>query len=244
MSTFSTLQTNVNDALEGDSFTNLTATMIKGWINSAMRWVCNGVLVLPNNKILNHNFSFLETEVEASTVNEQRRYDLPVEDAANDIMQFKAEKTDGICELIDYNDYRKQLTKLDKKEIEARTRFVDIADKGIPSHYCIDQSDLWLYPLPDHSANNDEVFIINFEYYGYLITLSDDDDTNYLTGHYPEILKWKATALGFEWAKDELANYFENKAKSRLLEMILEDEKKKGGVEIGMYPKPGQSLAP
>jgi len=244
MSTFSEIRTNVNDALEGDDFVNLTPAKLNEWINSAQRWVCNGILLLPTGKTLNHNFSFLETEVEASTVNEQRRYDLPTEDAASSIMKFKAEKSDGICELIDYNDCRKKLTKLYKSEIEQRTKFVDIADKGIPSHYCIDQGDIWFYPLPDHSANNDEAFTINFEYYGYLITLSDDDDTNYLTENYPEIVEWKATALGFEWSKDALAGYFNDKAKERLFEMIVEDEKKKGGIEEGLQPAPGQSLAP
>ena len=220
----------------------ITDTKKDSWINESQRWVCRGALFLPTGEKLKHNFSFLETENQGSTVDLQRRYALPTEDAANNIRKFKVEIS---CELINYNDYRVPLTRLFKKDIEDRPKFVNTQDAGTPSHYCIQENDLCLFKLPDHSYNNDTAWTINLEYYGYLITLSDDDDNNILTNDWPEVLEWYATALGFRFGFDgQKAEYYESKAKEMLLAMIQEDQAKAlTGIEEGMKPAQGQSMA-
>ena len=212
------------------------------WINEAQRWVCRGALFLPSGEKIKHNFSFLETENQGSTVDLQRRYALPTEDAANNIKKFKVEIS---CELINSENYRVPLTRLFKTDIENRPRFVNTEDAGTPRNYCIQENDLCLFPLPDHSCNNDTAWTINLEYYGYLITLSADDDNNILTTDWPEVIEFYATALGFRFGFDiEMAEFWEAKAKEKLLEIIEEDQAKAlTGIEEGQKPAQGQSMA-
>lgn len=212
------------------------------FINEAQRWVCRGALFLPTGEKIKHNFSFLETENQGSTVDLQRRYLLPTEDAPNNIRKFKVEIS---CELINSESYRVPLTRLFKQDIEDRPKFVNTEDAGTPSHYCIQENDLWLFKLPDHSCNDDTAWIINLEYFGYFLTLSADGDNNILTNDWPEVIEWYATALGFRFGFDaEKAEYYEAKAKELLLSMILEDQNKAlTGIEEGQKPAQGQSLA-
>ena len=223
---YSEIQTTVNDHLEASQLTNWTAALTKSWINQAQRWVCRGQLILPETsetltkRQISHDFSFLINEVQASTVQEQRCYALP-DGATASVWRFRKDKN---IELIDASNYRQQLTKLHKTDIEDDSEFAYLLGKGAPSHFCIEQFKLWLYCLPDHAQNQDTAWTINQEYYGYLPDLSADADTNVLTLKFPEVLEYKATALGFEWAKDELAAYYNKKADEELLEMITDDQ--------------------
>lgn len=227
----------VKENIEASTFPNLEDSQIKAWINSAQRWVCEGALVT-GGVLVEHNFSFLETETQADTVDKQRRYELP--SAADSILAFKADKN---IELIDHLSYRHPLTKILKKDIEDKQEFKNLAGKGTPSHFCIEQGDLWLYKLPAHASNNNQAFTINMEYFAYLTDLSADGDTNILTIKYPEVLEFKATALGFLWSKDEQVGYYDGLAKEKLAEMITSDQMKKViGVERGMAPLEGQEL--
>jgi len=239
---FSEIQSVVNDNLDASSFTNWTATLTKRWINRAVRWACNGQVILPETKetltkrVISHDFSFLINEVQAGTVDEQRKYALP-DGSTADIWEFRKDKN---VELIDYNNYRIPLYKLHKTDIEDDPDFKYLLDKGIPSHFCIEGFKIDLFKLPDHSFNNDTAFIINMEYYGYLPELSDDTDTNVFTLKFPDLLEWKATALGMEWAKDEQVKYFNDKADEKLLEMITNDQATElGGIEMGCRPTSG-----
>lgn len=216
----------------------LTTAKINTFINDAQKWVCRGSVLLPGG-VLNHNFSFLVTETEADTVDSQRRYDLP--SSGTGILAFKADLN---IELIDSEGYRRPLIKQHKKNIEDKTQFANTAGTGVPGYFCIEQGDIWLYPLPDHSYNAGNAFTINMEYYGYLTDLSGDDDENTLTEDNPEILIWKATAAGFRFGFDiDQAEYWENKSKERLIEMIYEDQDKTlSAIEEGMTPDDDQSL--
>lgn len=232
----SQLRSRVSDKLEATNWADITSSVINNWINEAQRWVCRGV-VFVGEKQIQHNFSFLETELEADTVDGQRRYDLPA--ATGSVRAFKQEIN---VELIDSSSYRKTLIKLDKKEIEDRKKFQDTTAKGTPSHYCIQQNDIWLFPLPDHSINNDTAFKINLDYYGWLTDLSADDDTNVLLTDNYEVVEFKAIALGMEWQKDALASYFNQKADQALYELVLDDIAKTSGEERGMRPDTGQGI--
>jgi len=227
----------IKSNLEGASIPNLTDAMFNRWINSAQRWVCEGSLV-SGGILIEHNFSFLVAETQADTTDKQRRYALPT--AADSILAFKADKN---IELINHLSYRHPLIKVLKKDIEDNPKFRNLAGKGVPSHFCIEQSDIWLYPLPSHASNNNTAFTINMEYYGYLTDLSADGDTNVLTISYPEVLEFKATALGFLWIKDEQVSLYDGLAKEKLAEMITVDQTKKIiGLERGMRPLLGQQL--
>jgi len=235
---FSEIQTIVNDNLEASQFENWTADLTKRWINRAVRWACRGRVITPAG-LISHNFSFLINEVQCSTVDEQRKYDLP-DGTTSTIWKFRKDKN---VELVDASSYRVPLTKFLKKDIEDDSDFAYLLDKGAPTHYCIEQSKLWLYPLPDHSANEDTAWTVNMEYYGYLPELSEDTDTNIFTVQHPELIEWKATALGMEWAKDEQVAYYDSKAKERLLEIITDDQEiDLGGIERGMEPSEDSQL--
>ncbi|MHC4345347.1 MAG: phage adaptor protein [Planctomycetota bacterium] len=237
---FSELQTAVNDNLDANdsTFTNLTAAMTKRWINRAVRWACQGQVIAAGG-LISHNFSFLINEVQASTIDEQRKYDLPDGTTAT-IWEFRKDKN---VELVNASSYRATLTKLHKTDIEDDPDFAYLLDKGKPTHFCIEQSKLWLFPLPDHSSNDDQAWTVNMEYYGYLPELSADSDANVFTLKSPELIEWKATALGMEWAKDAQVSYFENKAKEKLIEMITNDQAiDLGGIERGMQPADGAQL--
>ena len=235
----SEIRAKVNDNMEGDDFTNLTDAMIDGWINDAVRWCSEGQVVLPNGQLISHDLSFLIREVQASTVDLQRKYDLP-DGTATDVWEFRKDKN---VELINADDYREPLTKLHKTDIEDDIDFAYLLDEGTPSHFCIEQLKIWLYCLPDHSCNSDEAFLFNMEYFGYPPLLVEETDTNVFTAKFHEIIEWKASALGMEWAKDSLFEYYENKANKRLAEIILNDQSLElGGIERGMIPESGNSL--
>ena len=239
---FSDIQTNVGDILESGQYPDMSSTMIKKWINSAVRWSCEGQVIVPTPKphLISHDFSFLVNEVQADTIDEQRKYDLP-DGSTSTVWEFRKDKN---VELINSTDYRVPLTKMFKRDIEDNANFAYLLGKGTPSVFCIEQFKLWLFCLPDHDNNDDEAWTINVEYYGYLPSLVEDTDTNSFTIKFPELIEWKAAALGFEWAKDtDAEQYYNNKAVTRLLEMITNDIAiDLGGIEIGMAPMDGQSL--
>jgi len=236
---FSEIQTIVNDNLEASDFTNWTVAMTKRWINRAVRWACEGQVIGAGRLLISHDFSFLKNEVQAATIDEQRKYDLP-DGSISTVWEFRKDRN---VELIDVSNYRRPLTKLHKTDIEDDPDFAYLLDKGIPSHFCIEQSKLWLFPLPDHSFNEDTAWTINMEYYGYLSELSADADTNIFTLKFPDLLEWKATALGMEWSKDEQVAYFDNKAGEKLMRMITNDQAiDLGGIERGMVPSDGAQL--
>lgn len=217
--------------------TALNAAKVDEFINKIQREICRV-----------HNFTWMEMEVTQDTVNEQRQYAVPT--AGNSgwadvnsgtVRKFKDEIS---CELINYNNYRKPLTKLFKKSIEEKRLFKNTAAKGTPTHYCIRAGYIELWKLPDHDANNDTAFTINFEFYGYLADLSGDSATNEITNQYPLVLEYGATALGFRFGLDiEMAEYYEGKAAGILMEMIKEDNSRKlSSIEEGMRPARGQSI--
>jgi len=241
---FSEIQAAVNDDLETSHFTNWTAVLTKRWINRALRWACEGQVVLPQATgilplTVSHDFSFLTNEVQASTIDEQRKYDLP-DGSSADIWEWRKDKN---IELIDASNYRVPLRKFHKRDIEDDPLFALLTGKGTPSHFCIEQFKLWLFCLPDHSQNSDTAWTINMEYYGYLPTLTADEDSNVLTVKFPDLIESKAAALGFEWAKDPAWEYFDKQANKRLLEMITNDQSTElGGIERGMQPTAGAKI--
>lgn len=192
----------------------------------------------------------MEMEVTRSTVDEQRKYGLPSAGDANwtdvnsgTVRKFKTEIENGV-ELLDSNSYRKPLTKIFKSEIKNRREFKDTTASGTPTHYCMEEENLELWKLPDHSYNNDSAWTIYLAYYGYLADLSGDTDTNAITNQYPEVLEYYATALGFRFGLDaEMEQYWLSRAAQVLSEMIQEDnDKKLSTIEEGMRPASGQSI--
>jgi len=153
---FSEIQAAVNDDLETSHFTNWTADLTKRWINRAVRWACEGQVVLPQATgilplTVSHDFSFLTNEVQAGTIDEQRKYDLP-DGSTADIWEWRKDKN---IELIDASNYRVPLRKFHKRDIEDDPLFALLTGKGTPSHFCIEQFKLWLFCLPDHEWAKD-----------------------------------------------------------------------------------------
>ncbi|NVM22103.1 MAG: hypothetical protein HWN68_10035 [Desulfobacterales bacterium] len=219
--------------------TFLTDTKTDEYINAAQRWICRGTLIIPAVKILNYNFSWMKTEVTASTVDSQRRYALP--DGTSTPLKFKSEIS---CELVDVNSKRRCLTRKFKQDIENDPTYNDTTDTGKPAVYCVDDFDLWLYPLPNHAENAGSAWTINLEYYGYLADLSGDIDTNTLTNDNPLILEYGATELGFRYGQDkEQADYFKSLKIEIFLEMVKADQQLEySGIEVGMQPRAGSGL--
>jgi len=213
---------------------------IDEYINRTQRWVARGSLLLPNNKHLIHNFSFLKREITANTVDGQRRYALPI--ATSTIWEFKREIS---LELIDANSKRVPLTRAYKTHIEDDYVFRDTTATGTPRKYSLDDDDIWLYPLPDHSRNGDSAWTLNLEYYGYPADLSADTDNNKITNAYPEVLEYGATEMGYRYGKDtDEAEYWRAKKIEIFLEMVKVDQSyENAGIEEGIHPAAGQSLS-
>jgi hypothetical protein len=189
--------------------------------------------------ILNYNFSWMKRECTADTVDSQRRYALP--DGTGTIWDFKSEIS---CELVDSNSKRRPLTRKFKEDIENDPTYNDTTDTGRPNTYCIDQDSLWLYPLPNHAENSGSAWTVNLEYYGYLIDLSGDTDTNTITDDYPLLLEYGATELGYRYGQDvEQAEYYKGLKNEIFLEMIKADQQLElSGIEVGMQPRAGCGL--
>jgi hypothetical protein len=238
MSTLSEIRDNVQNNWPDDYHsTYLDDDKTDEYINDTQRWICRGTLIVPNiAPIMNYNFSWMKREVYADTVDSQQRYALP--DGTGTIWDFKAEIS---CDLIDASNNRVPLTKRIKYDIENDPRFNDTDETGTPDTYCIDHDAIWLYPIPDHSRNESSAWTFNLEYYGYILDLSGDSDTNTLTNEYPKILEYGATELGYEHGQDfEQAGYWAMKKQKMFLEMIRADQQHiLSGLEEGLVPRAG-----
>ena len=220
--------------------TVLTDAKTDEYINTVQRWICRGTLIVPSVvNILNYNFSWLKAEVTASTVDSQRRYALP--DGTGTPLKFKSEIS---CELVDANDKRRELTRRFKRDIENDPTYNDTTDTGRPKDYSIDDFDIWLYPMPDHSLNSAAAWTINLEYYGYLANMSNDSDDNTLAKDYPLVLEYGATELGFRYGQDkEQADYYKALKIELFLEMVKADQMLEyAGIEVGLQPRAGSGL--
>jgi len=253
---FSDIQSEVNANVETSQHTQWSATLTKRWINRALRWICEGQIVLPDTRMTlgirtySHDFAWLLNEVTADTGDEQRAYALPIGDG--DTIWTAADATQEVLpyrkvlniELINSDDARVKLAKYFKKDIEDDSMFSDTTDTGIPSHVVFEAARLLLYELPDHGQNEDEAWTINMEHYGYLEDMSADADTNYVTTNYPQLLVYKASAYGFEWTKEKEAEKdFEDRAVKRMLEIITHDQSVAlSGTERGMWPDAGARI--
>jgi len=241
MSTLLEIRTNVQANLpSGYHSSGLTDSKIDEFINTTQRWVCRGTIFMPNGQLVSHNFSWLKREIEGSTTDGQRRYALP-DGTESGIWRFRCEQS---CELIDSDGNRRPLKRRLKRDIENDRYYLDTTDTGEPKEYCIDDFDLWFYPLPDHSRNDNQAWTINLEYYGYLPDLSDDDDTNALTNGYPEVLEYGATEMAFRYGMDEeQAEYWKVKKVEVFIEMLKVDQALDfSGLEDSIQPYLGQSL--
>ena len=241
MSTLSEVRTNVQGNWPTSYHsTFLTGTKVDEYINNVVRWVCKGTIIIPNFKMVNHNFSWMKKEVTADTVDEQQRYQLPA--ASSTIWRYKAEIS---CELINSSSYRVYLRRKLKRDIEVSSEHNDTTDKGTPRDYCVDQGYIWLYPIPDHSYNSSSAWTINLEYYGFPPDLSGDSDTNELTNYHPNILEYGATELGFRYGQDyEQADYYKNLKVEAFIDMLRQDQAEVlGNLDMGMQPVKGSCMA-
>lgn len=237
MAQLSTIRTNVGNNLPSNYFSSFLDDDQKDiYINDVQRWVCSGSLYMPDGKHIIHNFTWLKREVTASTVDQQRRYALPNNSNGGDY--FRSEIT---LDLIDANSYRKELVRRLKRDIEHDPDYRDTTAKGTPKCYCVDDWDIWLYPLPDHTQNSNTAWTMNFEYYCYMDDLSGDTDTNQITNRWPEVLEYGATELCFRYGKDpEQAAYWEAKKIDKFLEMIKVDQQHEfSSLEEEMQPLAG-----
>lgn len=197
-----------------------------------------------------HDFTFMEQEIYRSTVDETRKYGLPTASDSNwtdansgTVRKFKSEIENGV-ELLDADSYRVPLTKFYKSNIKGSDYFRDTAAAGKPTHYCIEEENIELWKLPDHSYNSDTAWTLYLAFYGYLPDLSGDTDTNAITNQYPEVLEYYATALGYRFGSDaDMEKYWLERAAQVLAEMIDEDNiRKYATVEDVIRPLKGQSL--
>ena len=230
-----TILSNVDTRLPTGYFSStLTTTQKKSFVNEAQRWVCRA-----------HNFDFLKRECTQDTVDGSRRYALPdgtdTDFYSAAVWRFKEEIS---VELIDSDSEAIQLVRGHKEFIENIKANYDRSETGEPAQYAIDQFNIWLYPIPDHSKNDDTAWQINLEYYGYLPDLSDTNTDNFLTAHCPEVLEYKTLALCFEVGQDYSdASYWEQKAFMALKELADEDfSAVHGGIETGTVPTSGNQV--
>lgn len=240
MSQLSEIRTNVQSYWPDNYHSSfLGDTKTDEYINSIKNWVCKGTIITPDYKMVNYNFSWMKIEVEASTVDEQRRYTLP---SASDARKFKQEIS---CELVNSDDSRIPLTRRLKRDIENDPTYKDTTGLGVPKEYCIDQNELWLYPLPDHSCNSGSAWTINLEYYGYLADLTGDTDTNKITDDFPLVLEYGAAEMGFRYGQDyDQAEYYKKLKIEQFIIMLRVDQQEVlANIERGMEPVQGSSLS-
>lgn len=240
LATMIDIRTDVQALLPSGYFSSvLTDAKLLALINTAQKWVCRGTWINPEGRRCTYNFDWLERECTQSTVDEQQRYALPAGDTDDAggvcVWRYKEEIS---VELIDYQSYRRPLTRAFKEDIENDPTFADTADVGRPEAYAIDHSNIWLYPKPDHGRNNDTAWTINMEYFGYLPDLTVAAPSNYLTAECPEILKCKALSLAYQVGHDyDASEYWNAKAAELLIELVNQDSSAvHSGIETGMIP--------
>lgn len=205
-------------------------TQIDSWLNDAQRKICRS-----------YNFSFMESEATRNTVASTASYSLPDAGDSNwtdadggTVKRFKAEIA---CWLKNGNT-RVQLTKRFREQLEREPYLANTASTGTPDEYSISQGKIRLFYTPS------SVLTIDLQYYGFLATLSGDSASNDISSDCPEALIYQATAYAFGWSyEDDRAQYWENKANEKIMELItLDKQRVYGSIESGIRPSYGQSI--
>lgn len=235
MASLTDILANIADNLpSGYHSATLTTAKLTALINERMRSVCS-----------KYNFWWMVKECTQSTVDQQQRYDLPdgTDSDVNGEVVWEY-KQDINVDLIDYQNHRIPLTRAIKGDIENDARFSDTVDKGIPSVYCENQDDIWLFPKPYHAHNSATAFTINIEYYGYPPSLSSTNTSNTFSQRYPKALEYGVTADAYRIGQDlDMSEYYETKFNDEIAEMVSADlEREFGGIEQGLTPVTGSSV--
>ena len=223
---FDGVRTEVQSALMARD--DISTGQIGTWINKVVRDICR-----------DYNFSFMIDSQNISTVDGQRTYALP--DGTGADLRYKVEID---TQLIDYLNNRQRFVKHTREDIEESGYYDDTTDKGNPLDYAIENRNLYVYPLPDHSLNNSSAWTMPFRYYGYLATLVNDADTNYLTDYNPYVLVYGALAEAFRYVYEENRATYYDQQYAKELQRLVQEEIQETSAEIddGMRPTAGNTL--
>ncbi len=200
--------------------TDITASQLNTWINYAQRQICEAF-----------NYDFMQKQGKVVTEDGQRTYILPSD--------YKDERT---LEMINQDDQRVPLYKYTKEQLE--NEFKDTTKTGIPKYYCFSQQAIFLYPLPDHSKNGGNRWIMNIEYYGYVDDLVNDTDETELTKKYPQFVMHMTLSEAFDFIyEEEKAQYYYKKAISEFQDIRHQQLKSRLSERLPQAtPVQGQSL--
>lgn len=222
----SDIRTRIANNVNRSDIPDTAGGLIDRWINDAQRQICRS-----------YNFTFMETETQTTTVEDQTSYTIP--DGTGSTLRFKSEISLELIEPV--SGRRRPVIKSTKQDAERKYRS---ENTGRPREYAIQQKAVFFYPTPSGNSGNN--WTVNIEYYGYLDDLSEDSDTNDLVDDFPEALEYLGTAMALRYAmEEERADYWEKKFGTFLVGMVQEaDNDRYGTQELGIRPEPGAGAYP
>lgn len=154
-----------------------------------------------------YNFSFLKTINFIETTAGTSEYSLP-DDFKDDIsIWVESENAYLPLELITFDD--------------ALKLYPPNAPQGRPERFVMMDGKIYLYPTPDKTYSLMEY------YYRYLPELVNDEDTNYITENFPDVLVKGAVYEGMVWLQEGDMTIWLQRYQSALRDMIAYDQKRR-----------------
>jgi hypothetical protein len=171
-----------------------------------------------------HNFSFLKVQETITFYENMNTYDLPA--TYKDELRIWLQLT---------NDY-KQLQPITLQE--ALELFPPATTNAEPMYYRLIDSQYIIYPTPDKNYTG------ILEYYQYLPELVNDEDTNYITNNYPDVLVNGATWRGMVWLQEGDATLYRALYDEAVQRMISQDQARRIPPRIFMKYSLGARKSP
>jgi len=153
------------------------------------------------------NFSFLKTQENTTFYENINTYDLPA--LFKDDLKIWLELPTAYKPL-------QQITLTEALEL-----FPPATPKAEPMYFRLADGNYVIYPTPEKDYN------AIMEYYVYLPDLINDEDTNYITNNFPDVLINGAVYYGFMWLQEGDVTIWRMNYEEAVRKMISQDQARK-----------------
>jgi hypothetical protein len=218
MPTFAQLQDRVKDYLIDVPST--TSALVSAWLNKALR---------DAEKV--HDFSHMEAEFEASTVENTRLL------AAKPDRWKKPREAPYF--LRDDGSTREMAWAADRQDMRRQFAEGDEDDDGPPMFLLEKDAELLVYPFPDGDSDHDDgEYRVHVPYWRYSPLLSAGGDTNWFTDNAEWYLTFQAVAEGMIMNRDtDEATLYLERGRDELRRVVTEDKRSRARQPRVLVPR-------
>lgn len=175
-----------------------------------------------------HNFRFMESEVTPAPVSTTENQRLLVA-KPSDWKENRGDpfllNQDGTTAPIDWAGSEDEMNLKYAYQVAQETNTTP-ADSGEPRYLLEKPDELWVYPLPDLlSGWANGLYRVKIPYWKFPATLTQDNDSNFITDRGEQYVIWKAVSLAFMFNRDEeRGDYYQKRAEPEFRQLVRYDK--------------------